>query len=195
MKKIILSILTLCACIPAYAQSFNGVELSGTRTEFIKKYLNAHPDAEVLWDIPERHSTMIRDSFLGHKVNIAIDKLANRQDDNIHSLWFDIVIPSSFKWKDITSCYENVLSYFTTQYGVPYSFMRKRRFVYPFDNGNHYEKELYALNLGKCEYSDMISINNDLRLSISIIHTYDPLNTNVEYNAITISIQPISGSF
>lgn len=190
MKKIILSILTLCACIPAYAQSFNGVELSGTRTEFIKKYLNAHPNAEVLWDIPERHSTMIKDSFLGYKVNIAIDKLANRQDDNIHSLWFDIVLSSNLNWKDITSRYEEILSYLITQYGTPHPIMHQRKFEYPFNNGNHYNREILALELGKCVYSDMIPINNELLLSINIIHTYDPVNPNVEYNAISIAIMP-----
>lgn len=190
MKKIILCILTLCAFMPTSAQFFNGVELSGTRTEFVKKYLNAHPNAEVLWDMPERHSTMIKDTFLGYKVNIAIDKIANRQDDNIHSLWFDITIPSSFSWKDITARYEEILSYLITQYGRPYSIMHKRQFESPFDNGNHYNKEILALELGKCIYSDMIPINNKLLVSINIIHTYDPVNPNVEYNAISIAIMP-----
>ena len=194
MKRIILSILTLCAFIPTYPQSFNGVELSGTRAEFVRKYLNTHPDAEIIWDMPERNSTMIRDFFLDYEVKISIDKIIE-DNDNIHSLWFDIVIPSNFSWKDITSCYENILLYFTTQYGAPHPYMQERKFEHPFDNGNHYGKEISALKLEKCRYSDKIFINSKLLLDISIIHTYDSINPNVEYNAITVAILPRPSNF
>lgn len=188
MKRFYLFILCALACVSAYAQQFNGVEMSGNRTDFVSRYLHDRPSASVVYEVETE--TAIKDQFLDSQVTIYVQRVYGRTTDDIWGLWFDIIFPKSADWDSMVKQYDEVLDHLSQQYGNPHSWLKLRNFDSPYSEGRHKGYELYALKYGKCSYSDTFFFN-EWKLYMSIQHVEDVVNSTT-YNSIMISLNPDS---
>lgn len=186
MKRLLLVLITLLACMSTRAQQFNGVELSGNRKEFTSSYLKSRTAASVVYRV--ENETAIKDKFLNYPVTLYIQRYAGSNTDDVWSIWFDIIFPKSADWASMVKRYEEVLEYLTKQYGEPHPWLKSREFEYPYSGDNHIGKELTALKYGKCKYSD-IFIFGSWKLIMSFQYVDDVVN-NTSYYSIMVSILP-----
>lgn len=186
MKRLYILLLCALACASVYAQKFNGVEMSGNRTDFTSRYLKNRPSASVVYKVETE--TAIKDKFLDSQVTIYVQRVYGENSDNIWCIWFDIIFPKSADWTSMIKRYDEVLAHFTKQYGDPHPWLKLREFDYPYNDGKHVGNELSALKYGKCNYSDTFFFN-EWKLHISLQFVKDVVNST-SYNSIMVSFNP-----
>lgn len=187
MRRLLLVLFTFVVCMAAQAQQFNGIELSGNRKEFTSRYLQGRTTASVFYRA--ENETAVKDKFLNSPVTIYIQQHPSSNTDDKWCVWFDIIFPKSADWAAMEKKYNEVLAYFTKQYGEPNKWLQHRKFGYPYNNGNHKGNELIALKYTECEYSDSFYIGS-WRLVISLEYVDDVAN-NTTYYSIMVNYFPI----
>lgn len=145
MKRIVMVFIALCLCVCAYAQTFNGVELTDSSREFRANYLKVRQSASVVYS--DATDCTINDKYLSYPATISI-----QPHDNKWRLFFEIRLPDNSNWDALISRYNEVLLHFTALYGKPTPY---HTFAYPFNNNMHIGKEIVALKTGKCQYTDL----------------------------------------
>lgn len=182
MKRLLLVLITLLACMSTRAQQFNGVELYGSRSGYVQRYLDMHSSASLIYDNNVGKVASLNHSFLDYQIVlfVAPDKMG------YNMVWFDLTHPMTITWNELVAKYNKVLNYFTIVYGQPNKYLTQRLFDHPYSGDNSKGKELQALKAGSVKYTDTIELPNKYNLRISLEYI-DSISLNKEYYSISIA--------
>jgi hypothetical protein len=156
MKKAILTVILTVFSIITFAQSFNGVPISGDLNTAIARFKAKGFTFEKFVEI----GAIMNGKVANQPIELYI--IVTPKTKQVYKM--TVYFQESKTWFDIKNKYNEYVSLFTEKYGEPSGEYKK--FAPPYEEGDGYE--MSALGLGKIQYFTLWIGKDNLNLAVEI---------------------------